>query len=165
MNKSEWIKTALVLKTAYEKDGFLGAPEKVNVWYEMLKDLDGERVAAAAMKHICTQKWPPTIAEIRALAVPNETKPWGEAWEDVLRAIRLYGIYDERGALDSMEPQTKATVKRLGWKNLCISENVAVDRANFRMIYEADQEEAKRQAVLPEGLRRPMVEHQQRMIE
>ena len=50
--------------------------------------------------------------------------------------MRLYGSYRLQEALDSMDDLTRKAVKRLGFKELCMSENIAVDRANFRMVFE-----------------------------
>ena len=52
-----------------------------------------------------------------------------------------------------MDEITRACVKRLGWKELCMSENPVADRANFRMIYEQIQQQKKETTALPAGLK------------
>lgn len=42
-----------------------------------------------------------------------------------------------------MDAITRKCVKRLGFQNLCVSENITADRANFRMIYEQEQKAQK----------------------
>ena len=54
---------------------------------------------------------------------------------------------------DSMDEITRKTVKRLGWKELCESENQMQDRANFRMIYEQEAQDRNEVAALPAELR------------
>lgn len=61
---------------------------------------------------------------------------WGEGWNKAMAAIRKYGSYNEAEALDSLPPLTRETVRRLGYKSLCWSENQIADRANFRQVYE-----------------------------
>ena len=51
-----------------------------------------------------------------------------------------------------MEPLTRECVKRLGYKNICLSENIELDRANFRMIYEQVSQRKVQEAQLPIGL-------------
>lgn len=48
-----------------------------------------------------------------------------------------------------MDAITRECVKRLGWKDLCMSENQTADRANFRMIYEQVQRKKVEAAALP----------------
>ena len=76
---------------------------------------------------------------------------WGEGWEEVQRAIRKYGMYNVKDAMDSFTPLTRKTVERLGFKNICVSENPAAERANFRQCYEilAKREQTRQQLALP----------------
>lgn len=81
------------------------------------------------------------------------TPDWGNGWEQVENAIKIYGSYRQAEALESMDEITRDTVKRLGFYNLCMSENQTADRANFRMIYEQIAERKKRDKQIPESLR------------
>ena len=109
---------------------------------------------AAIQKYMITNKFPPTIADLREIATTissGEIPDWGEGWEKVLNAIRYYGYYRETEALETMDELTKTCVKRLGWRNLCMSENNNMDRANFRMIFEqlAERQKKESQMALP----------------
>lgn len=64
---------------------------------------------------------------------------WSTAWEQVQMLIRRYGRTNAAKAYAEMDDITTATVKRLGYVNLCNSENVVSERANFRSIYEGIQ--------------------------
>ena len=93
-----------------------------------------------------TCRFAPSIAELRercsnVTSVPVQS--WGDAWEDVISAIRFCGMYREEEALQRMDAITRKCVKRLGFQNLCTSENITADRANFRMIYEQEQKTQK----------------------
>ena len=64
---------------------------------------------------------------------------WSIAWEQVQMLIRRYGRTNSAKAYAEMDEITAATVKRLGYINLCNSENIVSERANFRNIYEGIQ--------------------------
>ena len=52
----------------------------------------------------------------------------------------------------SIYPLARKTAKRMGFRDLCMSENPQADRANFRMIYEQLAEREKKDMQLPVGL-------------
>ena len=62
-------------------------------------------------------------------------------------------MYQENLALERMSEQTRAVVKRMGFKNLCTSENMTADRANFRMIYEQITQRKKTDMQIPQKMR------------
>ena len=67
----------------------------------------------------------------------NGDKPlWSDGWDQVLRAVRKYGSYRPVEAMESMDEITREAVRRLGYKELCMSENIMAERAQFRMIFE-----------------------------
>jgi hypothetical protein len=53
--------------------------------------------------------------------------------------------------MESFDPITRQCVERLGFRNICMSENIAADRANFRMIFEqlAERKQKEQQMALP----------------
>lgn len=141
MNKTEFAKLADWIKTCFPREDLLPNKAALAIWYEELKDLDFNTALAAVRKHTQTSKWAPTIADIRSLAAEITTAEpggadWGEGWKKVNKAIGRYGYMQEADALESLDDITRATVKRLGWKSLCRSDNPAADRANFRKVYE-----------------------------
>ena len=70
-------------------------------------------------------------------AVVNGLPPtWADGWEQVQKAIGRYGYMQREAALASMDEVTRETVRRMGWQQICESENVDALRANFRMVYE-----------------------------
>ena len=139
MTKDEFRVLAKGLKAVYTQPNFLPDAEAIQIWYELLKDLDYATANIAIQKHMVSSKYPPTIADIREQATEvsyGQAPLWSDGWEQVLRAMRLYGSYRLQEALDGMDDLTRKAVKRLGFKELCMSENIAVDRANFRMVFE-----------------------------
>lgn len=127
------------MKAVYAQPTFIPDQDAFNVWYGLMKDLEYQVCNAAIQKWMLTNKFPPTIAEIRELSTEiqyGKLPDWGEAWEETCKAIRRYGFYRPKEGLESLSPLARETVNRLGWSNLCLSENQTADRANFRQCYE-----------------------------
>lgn len=138
------------MKAVYTQSWFLPDADALNIWYKLLEDLDYAVANVAIQKYMLTNRKEPTVADIRELAasVTVGDKPlWSDGWEEVLRAISIYGSYRESEALQSMTEMTRKAVKRLGFRNICMSENIAADRANFRMVFEqlADRDHTEKQ--------------------
>ncbi len=139
MNKQEFMIFAMALKTYYPKDGLMPNEQAMGLWHNQLSDIDYKTAELFLQKWVATNKWSPTIADIRegcADITHGEMQDWGKAWEQVEKAIRYYGMYREDEAYASMDEITEEVTRRLGFKTICMSENIQVDRANFRMIYE-----------------------------
>lgn len=139
MNYDEFKVLVKGMKAVYTQPTFLPDREAVNVWYKLLEDIDFTVANVAIQKYMLTQKFPPTIADIREMAatVENGDKPlWSDGWDKVLRAVKKYGSYRPVEAMESLDDITREAVKRLGYIELCKSENIMADRAQFRMIFE-----------------------------
>ena len=152
MTRAEFGRLVTVIRGVYRDKDFLSDAEVAEIWYSMLKDLTYEQAKMAATKHAMTSKWAPSIADLRAQVVDIQADKadWADGWEEVLRAIRRHGIYNEEAALESMSPMTREVTKRLGWKQICMSEmdELTAIRANFRMIYEQKADKARENAML-----------------
>ena len=169
MTREEFKVLCKGMKAVYTQPTFLPDADAFNIWFSLLQDLDYMVAQAAIQKYMLTQKFPPTIADIRELAtnVSIGEKPlWSDGWEEVLYAIRRFGSYREAEALESMSPITRQAVQRLGFINLCMSENVMTDRANFRMIYEQISEREYTSKQIPvklsnliEGIQKKGIDH------
>ncbi len=150
MTREEFKVLCKGMKAVYTQPSFLPDADAFNIWYSLLQDIDYMVAQAAIQKYMLTNKFPPTIADIRecATTIKAGEKPlWSDGWEEVLKAIRKYGSYRESEALESMTEITRKSVQRLGFRNICMSENIMADRANFRMIYEqiAEREHTSKQ--------------------
>ena len=87
-----------------------------------------------------TNKFKPTVAELREIyteLVSPTISDWSEGWEQVSKAIGHCGMYQEKAAMESFDEITREVVKRLGFQNICLSENIVADRARFAEIYQA----------------------------
>lgn len=140
MTRQEFWQFAAAIRTYYSRENILPNEQAMELWFRQLQDIPFPVAEAILSKWVATNKWSPSIADIRdGVAEIQNGGPapdWGEAWDQAMNAIRRFGSYDEDGALASLPPLTRETVRRLGYKSLCWSENQVADRANFRQVYE-----------------------------
>ena len=156
MTKKEFAIFASALRTYYPREKLLPNEQAMELWFNQLQDIPYDVATLTLNKWVATNKWSPCIADIREQAagiVHGAPKDWGEAWQEVLNAIRKYGSWQEKEALESMDETTRRVVNRLGFRNICTSEEITVDRANFRMIYEQEVQRAKQDAQIPPKLK------------
>lgn len=158
MQFDEFKKLAKGMKSIWTKKDFLPDKYALEIWYGLLKDLPYEQASLAVTRYAATSNWPPTPADIRrqVVMINDESTDWGEAWGTVLRAIGRFGMYREAEAMDSLDELTRDTIRRLGWKQICTSDQdeLTAIRANFRMIYEQSQDKAKETAQLPDSVKK-----------
>lgn len=156
MTEAEFAKLAMAIREMYPQSGVLQTKAAMELWYQLLADLPYQEASAALSSYMVTNKWPPTVADIRE-GVTKRTTPelpeWSEAWETVINAIGRWGMHREAEALESMPEIARQTVKRMGWQHICLSENIGVERATFRDIYIVIAKRKERDAQLPEALR------------
>lgn len=96
MDKQQFATLAIGIKSAYPASKILEDNASMDFWYTMLKDIPYEIAENAVMEHICTNIYPPNIAEIRKLCVEKCQRPvlnFDEAWGVVQRAMSTYGWY------------------------------------------------------------------------
>lgn len=155
MNKKEFALFSMALKTYYPRENLLPNNQAMELWYKQLNDIPYEVAEAGLQKWVAINKWSPSIADIREVTQSvsrGDLPDWGDGWEEVCKAIRQYGSYRVDEALNSLSPLTRKATERIGFRNLCMSENVSADRANFRMIYEQIAEREKKNAQIPQPL-------------
>ena len=161
MIKKEFALFAMALRTYYPRENLLPNDEAMDLWFAQLQDIPYKIAQAGLQKWVATNKWSPSIADIREMTSGitfGEIPDWGEAWSETQKAIRRFGSYRVAEALDSLSPLTRKVVERIGFMNLCMSDNESADRANFRMIYETLAERQKRDAQLPAPLKEMLLE-------
>lgn len=153
MDKKQFATLAIGIKSAYPASKILEENASMDFWYTMLQDIPYEIADNAILEHICTNVYPPNIAEIRKLCVERSQPPvlsFDEAWGIVQSALTTYGRENPNKAFSIMDDLTLSVVKNLGWNRLCQSENMAADRANFREAYEAKAKQIQNRNQLPE---------------
>lgn len=151
MDKREFKLFSDALRTYYPKENILPNDQAMELWYRSLSDIEYQTACAVLGKWVMLNKWSPSIAEIREQCVSandQERKDWSEGWADVLLAVRKYGWAREKEALASLDPVTSETCRRIGWMNICSSENISIERASFRTIYGTIETRQHEEAVL-----------------
>ncbi len=136
MTPSETMKLVTMLKATYPRPE-IGA-DTVMAYCELLGDLEYP-VALEACRRLCkTRKFLPTPAEIRELVAEASTQLSSpdEAWAEVLRMTSKVGYI--RVPQFSNPAITKA-VESIGWKTICASELIAVERKQFMGAYEVQR--------------------------
>lgn len=167
MTDKEFFIFVSALKTYYPRENILPNNQAIELWFRQLQDIPYHVAEASLNKWVATNKWSPSIADIREMASTiqeGEIPDWGDGWEQVIMAIRRYGMYRVGEAMESFDSITKQCVERLGFKNLCMSENINQDRANFRMIYEQLSERKKKDAKIPVKLHQLIGEIQKKSM-
>jgi hypothetical protein len=168
LDKKEFSMFAMALKTYYPRESILPNEQAMALWYAQLQDIPYKVAEASLNKWVNVSKWSPSIADIREESygiIHGASDDWGQAWQEVCKAIQNYGIYRQTEALDSLSPMARKVTERIGFKNLCMSENQDHDRANFRKIYEQLDERERKEAQMPEHLKNMIAGMQNKMIE
>jgi hypothetical protein len=145
----------MALKTYYPRETLLPNQAAMELWFRELEDIPYKVAEATLRKWVATNKWSPSIAEIRELSTTiqyGEQMTWGEAWERALDAVRRYGSYNRQKALDSLDPLTRKCVENIGYLDLCMSENIMVERAHFQKIFEVYSKREQTDKRLPSNL-------------
>lgn len=154
MDKKEFSMFAMALKTYYPREQLLPNQQAMELWYRELCDIPYPVAEMALRKWVATNKWSPSIADIREMTsgiVNGDPLTWGESWEKALNAVKRYGSYNKGAALESLDPLTRKCVESIGYMELCMSENIMVERAHFQKVFEvfAKREQTNRQIAAP----------------
>lgn len=139
MTYKEFGTWVFALKNYYPREQLLPNEHAVKLWYQELNDIPMIVAEAALRKWVSTSKWSPTIAEIREMCVDvkrGEAPDWSDGWSQVQTAIKRFGYTRPKEAMATLDPITRETVRRLGFYNLCVSENPMSDRKQFRDTFE-----------------------------
>ena len=147
----EQVTALLGVIAAAHPDRFEITDDRIDVYADLLADLDITDLKAATRQHLATSPHPPTIADLRRLCaqVSAPAMPdWGEAWRELLDQIGRVGSY---GAPSWSHPVIAEAVRQFGpWREVCAMEidQTPTNRAQFRQIYEAIAGRAQRTAAL-----------------
>jgi hypothetical protein len=111
----------------------------VLAWALVLRDIDYPKAEAALARYLCERDTAgrlPSPGHIRGIvdeAAHGRRRHGADAWGDVLRTIGAVGRYRDPTFDDAV---TQRCVDRLGWRDLCDSENAIADRARFIELYD-----------------------------
>lgn len=154
MDKKQFAAFAMALKTYYPRETLLPNQQAMELWFREIQDIPFDVAEMALRKWVATNKWSPSIADIREMTsgiVNGDPLTWGESWERALKAVRRFGSYNKGAALDSLDPLTRKCVESIGYMELCMSENIMADRAHYQRIFEtlSKREQTNKQIAAP----------------
>lgn len=168
MDRKQFAQLVMALKGYYSDPKYIATKEVAELWFRQLQDLDYNVCEVAVNRWVAVNSWPPKIADIRRSAfevVKGDASDWSESWEQVMKAIRYYGMYRETEALRSLDDVTQQVVRRLGFNHLCLSDNLTADRANFRDIWVEVNARQQQMNLLPMNLKDQIGTLRQQAIE
>ena len=98
MTRGEFKTLVKGMKAVYAQPTFIPDQDAFNVWFELLKDIPYQQANVAIQKYMLTEKFPPTIADIREKATQivesvDSSMSELEAWSLVRKAIRNSGYH------------------------------------------------------------------------
>lgn len=155
MEREEFKTLVKGMKAVYAQPTFIPDQDAFNVWYELLKDLPYTQANIAIQKYMLTEKFPPTIADIRAkandiIARVEESMSELEAWSLVSKAISNSGYH----AQEEFDKLPEACQRAVGnssnlkeWAMMESDKVATVEQShfirNYRVAVQRMQEEAK----------------------
>ena len=156
MEKLDFAKWVAYLQTYFPRFNLLPNAEAIELWYRELGDMPFDLLSAALRKWVNTERYPPSIAELREICaeiVQGKAPDWGDGWSAVTKAIGRYGIHQEERALESLPPIARQAASKIGWRDICLSENPDTIRAQFRQVYQICQQREIEDRQLPPALK------------
>ena len=69
MEREQFKVLVKAMKAVYAQPTFIPDQDAFTVWFALLRDLPYKQAELAVQKHMATEKFPPTIADIREKAV------------------------------------------------------------------------------------------------
>lgn len=112
MTREEFGIIAMALKSVYNAPNFIATNDAINIWYDLLKDLDYNTCNLAVREYMSTESKIPTPADIRKKAMSCTSAPQmneNEAWALVSRALRN-GIYGAEREFNNLPPTVQKAV-------------------------------------------------------
>lgn len=133
MQNKDLKKILVYLSEAYPI--FAVSSAKFLVWQDGIGDINPEIVFKAVQQHIKESKYPPAISEIRELCIKiiDPYQSPDDAWEEIIKAIRDYGIYRPHEAKESLRPLAIKTLDAIGgYSSLCALEMKELEKSKER---------------------------------
>ena len=131
------------LQAAYTRDNFIPNEYTFNLWYTALQDIPYPSLNRASTSYIMSNRFPPTIADIRQLAYDLTSQPdelpsaaWNQLPEITKKIVGGYATFR-------------------AWGNTELSALESVQRPMFVKRFEEYTQREREAAAMPENLRKP----------
>lgn len=154
MNSKEFAIFASAMKTYYPRESLFPNDQSMELWFKQLSDIDFKTAEAILDKWVNTNPWSPTIADIRKgfSEATVEINDWYAEWENVMTAVRKFGSYHPKEAMESLTGITRQCVQSIGFNNICMNEETRF-RREFKEMYEAYSQRARQDAQISENIK------------
>lgn len=161
MDRDEFKVLVKGMKAVYAQPTFIPDQDAFNIWFELLKDLPYRQANLAIQKYMLTERFPPTIADLRAKAVEVSEKPLEEmseleAWAIVRKAIGNsgYNSVEEFNKLPEVCQIAVGTPENLHeWSQMESDQVATVEQSHFIRNYRAAAKRLSKEKKLPENIR------------
>lgn len=162
MERAEFKTLVKGMKAVYAQPTFIPDQDAFNVWYELLKDLPYEQANIAIQKYMLTEKFPPTISDIRTkaneiVAQVEESMSELEAWSLVGKAISNSGYH----AQEEFDKLPEACQRAVGnpsnlkeWAMMESEKVATVEQSHFIRNYRVAVQRMKEEAKIPEHIKK-----------
>ncbi len=134
----------------------------LNLWYKTLQDIPYPVLNKAAVNYVMTNKFAPTIADLRELSyrLSNDAPMLApSAWNQLIRALRQAYSPDAEMYWDQLPPITKKIVGGYAtyrqWGNTSLETLESVQRPMFIKRFEEYQRREMMDAITPVAVRPP----------
>jgi len=157
MERDEFKILVKAMKAVYAQPTFIPDQDAFQVWYALLQDLTYEQANLAVQKYMITEKFPPTIADIRQkaneIAQPDvESLTELQAWSLVRKAISNSGCHaDEEFAKlpEACRIAVGSPANLREWALMDKDEVETVEQSHFIRNYRVAQKRMKENAMIP----------------
>lgn len=161
MEREEFKILVKAMKAVYAQPTFISDQDAFNVWYALLQDLTYEQANLAVQKYMITEKFPPTIADIRKKAneivQPDvEILTELEAWSLVRKALSNSGYHAEEEFAKLPETCRIAVGSPANlreWAMMNTDEVETVEQSHFIRNYRTVQKRMREDAMIPDSMR------------
>jgi len=149
------------LSAAYPRDNFIPDEYSFNLWYTRLQDIPYLTLKRAADNYIMTNRYAPTIADMRTYAQDMDVAfdmLAAQAWDQLLRALRMSYAPESEQVWKELPEITKQCVGGYStfraWGNTDTASLESVQRPMFIKRFEVYQSRERKELSVPEGLRK-----------
>jgi len=155
MTKEQFLKYSLMIKAYFPNSNAFNNRMAMDLWFEMLQEVNFDAACVALKRHVATSKFAPTVNDILIAVADNNTvgiQTASDAWNDVLEAIRKFGVYRVEEGVNSLNEPTRS-IMRNQFRDYCLSENKVADKAHFLKMYEIYSKRDQTERLLPESFK------------
>jgi hypothetical protein len=128
---------------------------KAKMWHIHFAEYEFEEVFGALVRYVSTERFPPAISDLKHLVAKNRNpeafRKGEDVWDEVLKAVRRFGYYQQERAFAGFDPQTKRLVNSLGWSAICkcSEDKIGIMRSNFVKMWDNVKSQEKEHELVP----------------